>query len=586
MDKGRLYNLERMCKVLNKIKNKDAVTLVVLTHEEVVIHSARNMLERFYKGGKSLVLSVPNDGGNYANKIRAITQFALENGHEFCVKLDGDHILHESIVDYLCENTNLLTDDVACVYVGSSNNVPTCERFIKDFFTSDETKELYDLFSKHKHGEVWGFDYNFLDSDGPWDFAEYQRKLIDSGYMYQGIHPVRVNNAIMKRYNEIVMKHIDNVNKAHEYYTYELDYRTYACNGFFMIKATTWRDAFNDPSLYGDGVDEVPLNRYCTKNKKRKLFIGNSFTIHPYYNSYPDHAAEEKRMFDSIFPRTALGLRGLHAEFAITKDSILTNIPSVDVFIKTTPSESLQFYTETLQPVSLNLQNIPNDFFRQHIQCITICDMISEYELKNNIKYDRIIITRPDLVFNAPMSTYSFDSECIHMACFWTDPLGGYSEDRFFLFDRKYMEKFRQSVIDAISAGAILHKLFNFFHINGLLCNYIGGCSLEHTPEYNIMYRFAREEEYQAGRYQWYTSNTAVPPDLLRTVDCTKKISRETLNEIKFKTGCEIHVRNRKFGSDTESPHYVVYPGSWLQQASIEVQKTAMKHAASHLLTI
>jgi hypothetical protein len=67
-----------------------------------------------------------------------------------------------------------------------------------------------------------------------------------------------------------------------------------------MIKTDTYKKIVTDPSLFVDGFEEVALNKYCVRENMKKLYIGNSFTIHPWYNSYPEYLHAEHSLFTAL----------------------------------------------------------------------------------------------------------------------------------------------------------------------------------------------------------------------------------------------------------------------------------------------
>jgi hypothetical protein len=56
-----------------------------------------------------------------------------------------------------------------------------------------------------------------------------------------------------------------------------------------------------DKSLYVDQFDEVPVNKYCKLNNLNSVFVMNSFTIHPIYNSIPKCNVIEEKFFKDFF---------------------------------------------------------------------------------------------------------------------------------------------------------------------------------------------------------------------------------------------------------------------------------------------
>ena len=53
--------------------------------------------------------------------------------------------------------------------------------------------------------------------------------------------------------------------------------------------------------IYVDEFDEVPVNKYCKMKDLNGIFIENTFSIHPIYNSIPNHRKYEQELFKNIF---------------------------------------------------------------------------------------------------------------------------------------------------------------------------------------------------------------------------------------------------------------------------------------------
>ena len=302
-DSHRFFNFGFFCDTICRVKNRNAFKIVVLVHEHFMVERVNTSLNEKKMEGIDVVY-VP-DPNNYINKIKRIISLAKENDCKFSIKLDNDILFHPSILDYMYEKRHLIDDPYTsknlCISPNLTTGIPTCDYFMKDFFTASEREEMNAEFANHNFGEVWGFDYSFLNKlKGSWDTEKYYTEINNSPIYYKGIHPVRVNNSIMAKFNEIVLRHVDEFAKEHDYYTYSPPFEVYLCNSFFMIKTNVYETLVYDQSLYVDPFDEVPLNKFCTKEGMKKVYIGNSFTFHPWYNSYPNHVNAERETYEYI----------------------------------------------------------------------------------------------------------------------------------------------------------------------------------------------------------------------------------------------------------------------------------------------
>ena len=298
---SRFFTFKNFCKSIKNIKNKIHIYILVLSHDEYMIQNYNNVIENVGLDNIT-VCNVPNEN-NYMLKIKKLIAFSQENNVKFTIKLDDDIIFHPSIIDYMYENRELIDNtNNLTLSPNLSTGIPTCDNFMKDFFTKEEQDEMKEMFKKHIFGKIWNVDYSFLNyPKEEWDSKLYHDTInAKEDVYYKGIHPLRVNNDIMKRYNEILLAHISEFSKKQVYYIYKYENDSYLCNSFFIIKTDSYFKVINHDPSYVDSYDEVRLNKYCVHQNMRKLYIGNSFTIHPWYNSYPNHQHMEQVMFDIV----------------------------------------------------------------------------------------------------------------------------------------------------------------------------------------------------------------------------------------------------------------------------------------------
>jgi hypothetical protein len=302
---NRHYNFEHFCETMKKVQNREFITTIILLHEPQAVGFFQDVISK--TGTDNMLVALVSDvPHNYLNKINYVLQWAIENNYKYTIKLDNDIYFNPAVLDYMYENRHLIADPYTtktmCLAPNFSTGIPTCDKFMKDFFTPDEQAEMSSMFSKHNFGPLWDGDYSFLKSvveDG-WDAEKYYKALNTSDIVWKGYHPVRINNDIQKRHNEIVMSHAKELFTAQNYYTYKFDFDIYHCNGFFMIPTQIYKTIIDDKSLFADIFEELPQNRFCTRNGWGKVYIGNSFTLHPWYNSYPNHLQEEYQTFQQL----------------------------------------------------------------------------------------------------------------------------------------------------------------------------------------------------------------------------------------------------------------------------------------------
>lgn len=304
----RLYSFKPFIDFLNKCKYVNNFYLLLLinptenNHEDLFI----NILKKYGKKIKYSISKFDNNN-NYIKKIRHLIHHSLKNKFDFCLKLDNDIIINNYILDFMYENINLLENKKNLFMTPIlSSGIPTCDTFIDNFFDISEKKNIHNIFKNTKIPKnLWGFNYNFLNKytihSENWEYKNYSNALKNINYHYKGIHPIRINDKAAEYLKKIILK---NKNKVFEKQNYRINITNdfvYFCNSIFLIKPSIYNEIINDNSLYVDIFDEVPVNKFSKKNNLNGIFIENSFSIHPYYNSISNHLKKEEDLFKKIF---------------------------------------------------------------------------------------------------------------------------------------------------------------------------------------------------------------------------------------------------------------------------------------------
>lgn len=201
--------------------------------------------------------------------------------------------------------------------------------------------------------------------------------------------------------------------------------------------------------------------------------------------------------------KIALCFRGLSNYFINSVENIKSYIVDdlkenyeLDIFIYTYQNDDNQIIINYLNPVKfvycpneyLGIQHAMNGLVQ--VQINDCCNIVNNYEIKNNITYDYIIITRFDLTFNNKFSEYNIDFNKINMECMFVPDNN--SGDNFILFPRIHLNKFINSVESNINDNSNSHQLYVYFHKNDLETHYICGETSKRNPEYDVMFRFTR----------------------------------------------------------------------------------------------
>ena len=180
-----------------------------------------------------------------------------------------------------------------------SNGIPTVELFLENH-TPKIKEELYADFCKISVGTTLSWlatncDYSSLDEQySHWDSEYFYKKLKNFNHYYKGIHPVRCSLPCVKKINDYILKNFDTVMTPKDTgIVKDSSIYPYFCNGVMIIRTEEWKTIIHDVSLYVDGFEEVPLNKYRDRNGKSLVIDTGIPIIHTMYNWTPDWSYEE-----------------------------------------------------------------------------------------------------------------------------------------------------------------------------------------------------------------------------------------------------------------------------------------------------
>ena len=232
---------------------------------------------------------------NYLDKI----MFATDQHHEFSIKHDEDVFMVSESWDRLFSLADTLDDTNLCATGVISNGIPTVELFLENH-TPKIKEELYADFCKISVGTTLSWlatncDYSSLDEQySHWDSEYFYKKLKNFNHYYKGIHPVRCSLPCVKKINDYILKNFDTVMTPKDTgIVKDSSIYPYFCNGVMIIRTEEWKTIIHDVSLYVDGFEEVPLNKYRDRNGKSLVIDTGIPIIHTMYNWTPDWSYEE-----------------------------------------------------------------------------------------------------------------------------------------------------------------------------------------------------------------------------------------------------------------------------------------------------
>jgi hypothetical protein len=302
---ARKYTLNTICEFLKSMKeeNKNKIILLILIDE----NSDSQFFEKNISTvGIKYVIHKASNHNNYLNKIGFFIKYSKQNNIKYCMKLDNDIIINNYTLDFIVENLDILNDDKNLLLSPIlSSGIPTCDMFIDNFFNQTEKQEIQKIFLNTSFGRLWGFDYSFLNEFTTraknWSDVGFYEAIKNKNYYYSGIHPIRTSLPAIQYLNNWILKNKNKLFEKTELLLYVDNSSPYFCNSVFVIRTDVWEKILFDQKLYVDPFDEVPLNKYCNREKLNKIFIKNSFTLHPIYNTIPNHYFYEKQLFDQLF---------------------------------------------------------------------------------------------------------------------------------------------------------------------------------------------------------------------------------------------------------------------------------------------
>ena len=187
-----------------------------------------------------------------------------------------------------------------------SSGIPSVDIFINDFFTDDEKNTINNLFKNTvMPSQLWGVDYSKLNENTinskEWNVSDYWKNVNTLSTYYKGLHPIRINETAICYLNSVILKYKNKIYEKQDYKLKITNEYPYFCNSIFAIKVSDYEKCVNNPALFVDPFDEVPLNKYMKLNNMNGIFITNSFSIHPCYNTLPNYKIIEDSFFSKIF---------------------------------------------------------------------------------------------------------------------------------------------------------------------------------------------------------------------------------------------------------------------------------------------
>jgi hypothetical protein len=285
-----------------RIRNKDEIKVHILATGHDAFGGKTEPIyykccEDLRQSGIDTEINITTGHRNYMQKI----EYAQTIDGEYAFSMDEDLWMSETVIDWMMDNAGEILDDKVNLAISPviSNGIPTCDLFIQDFMTTEQKAELDQLIKDTHIPNIWGANYEHLNEATTkakrWDYSLFYELVRKVNHHFKGIHPVRINFALNKRINEMVLENWDKLINV-PYKSLYPDPRNlpYLCNSVFMIKSDTWRKIIADKSLFRDDFDEVPLNLYREKQGLNWVFVRNGYCLHMIYNTVSQHEYEHE----------------------------------------------------------------------------------------------------------------------------------------------------------------------------------------------------------------------------------------------------------------------------------------------------
>ena len=304
-DDRRIHTFEKFIFFLDKIENKNSIFLLILLNnydenyfDEIIKNNSNNI--------NYSIISF-NNHNNYITKIKYFIEYTKKINFKYCLKFDNDIIVNNYVLDYLIKNIKII-DNPTNLFITPviSSGIPTVDIFINDFFINDEKNTINNLFKNTvMPNNLWECNYSKLNENTinskEWNISNYWKNINELPYFYKGLHPIRINKEAICYLNNIILKYKNKIYEKQDYKIKITNEYPYFCNSIFAIKVLDYENIINNIALYVDPYDEVPLNRYLKLNNMSGVYITNSFSIHPFYNTIPDHLNLEKLFYSNFF---------------------------------------------------------------------------------------------------------------------------------------------------------------------------------------------------------------------------------------------------------------------------------------------
>jgi hypothetical protein len=301
-DNRRHFTFPHFIKMLNKSEKKEQWKLLILTHS----NDNNFYIDEIKKYQINYDTQNISHDNNYIKKVRYASNYAEQNNFPYVMKCDNDIFIKADALDYMIDNLHLL-ENSKHLTIGPvlTSGIPGIEYFKEQFLEPQLQEHLDKLFLTTNFYNRDGATYDFLNKhtiqSKKWDAQSFFDSVKLMNHYYKGMHPIRINNNALDFLNECIIRNKNKFLNNTKLDIISNDNSPYLCNSIFCIKTDTYKNIIFNDSLYVDGCEEVPLNKYAWNNNMNHLFVKNGFAIHMYYNWKDNHIAFEEQFCNKFF---------------------------------------------------------------------------------------------------------------------------------------------------------------------------------------------------------------------------------------------------------------------------------------------
>ena len=301
-DNARHYTFKHFVNLLKSSDKKSEWSLLVLTHSNDQAFYI-NELE-----GTNIIFDIYNvpQHDNYMTKVKLAIAYAEQNNTPYLMKCDNDIFITSKTLDYMIDNLSVL-DNSKYLTLGPtlSSGIPGIEYFIEQYLSDDERRVLENKFLETTFYNRDGATYDHLNSftlnSSKWEKNRFFEGVRSMNHHYKGIHPIRINYDAIDYLNSCILNNKGKFFNSNPTSLILNDTSPYLCDSVFCIRRDIYKKIIYDTSLFVDGYDEVPLNKYAWNNSMTHAFVENGFGIHVLYNWYSNLSTYENNFCNMLF---------------------------------------------------------------------------------------------------------------------------------------------------------------------------------------------------------------------------------------------------------------------------------------------